>query len=170
MTAALGSRSTFNHRLKGWPGWIVLLFLAVLFVVMGAVGNDGVSTPEERADAISRRLACPECNGETVYESQVTASVNIRREIQAMVDEGRLSDDEIIAELVGQYGKDMSLLPTDDGVNVLVWGLPVAAGVAGLTGLVLVFSKWRREAALEAGPTDEDRALVAAALGDDADT
>ncbi|WP_116999163.1 cytochrome c-type biogenesis protein [Desertimonas flava] len=167
MTATLAARSSFNHRLKGWPGWIVLLFLAVLFVVMGAVGNDGVSTPEERADAISRRLACPECNGETVYESQVTASVNIRREIQAMVDEGRLSDDEIVAALEENYGERLLLLPTGKGVNVLVWALPVAAGVAGLTGLVLVFSKWRREAALEDGPTDEDRALVAAALDDE---
>lgn len=167
MTAAVASRSDFNHRLKGWPGWIILLFLAVLFLVMGAVGSDGASTPEERADDISRGLACPECNGETVYESQVTASVNIRREIQAMVDEGRLSDDEIVAELVAQYGNRLSLLPTDDGVNVLVWALPVAAGAAGLTGLVLVFSKWRRQAALDVGPTDEDRALVAAALDSD---
>lgn len=164
MTTTLAAHNTFNHRLKGWPGWIVLLFLAVLFVVMGAVGNRGVSTPEERADAIARRLACPECDGESVYESQVQGSVNIRREIQSLVDEGRLSDDEIIAQLEVSYQQPLSLLPTSDGVNVLVWALPVAAGVAGLTGLVLVFSKWRRDADDASGPTDEDRALVAAAL------
>src|SRR5690606_30349336 len=146
MTTPARPADGLNRRVKRWPGWLALLFCAVALVMIGALRDGGASTPEERADAISRRLACPECHGETGYESQVTASVNIRREIQSLVDEGRLSDDEIIAELKEIYGEPLLLLPTAEGVNVLVWALPVAAGVAGLTGLVLVFSKWRRDA------------------------
>ena len=159
------SRPGWGDRLKSRAGWMVLLFAAVLLIAVGASRDDGPSTPEERATAISRQLACPTCDGESVYESAATAAVNIRNQIQQRVDEGRLSDEEIVAELEVIYGEQLLLLPQGTGINVLVWALPVAAAVAGATGLVLVFRKWRRDAVGGADPTDEDRMLVASALG-----
>jgi cytochrome c-type biogenesis protein CcmH len=156
--------SSFNAGLKRGPGWLVLLFLAVLFLAVGISRDAGVSNPDERAAAIEQRLACPTCGGQSVYESRATGAVNISNEVQRLVDEGQLSDDEIISQLEAIYGEELLLLPRGDGINVLVWALPVAAAVAGVAGLVLVFRKWRRDAETASGPTDEDRELVAAAL------
>jgi len=149
---------------KGRGGWLVLLFAAVALVAVGASRDSGPSTPEERAAAIGRQLACPTCEGESVNESAATAALNIRAEIGRLVDAGRLSDDEIVAELEAVYGEALALVPSGTGVNALAWALPVAAAVAGVTGLIVVFRGWRREAAAAAGPTDADRLLVAAAL------
>jgi cytochrome c-type biogenesis protein CcmH len=159
----------WNRRIKGRAGWLVILFAAVAVVAVGASRQSGPSTPEERAAVIARQLACPTCEGESVYESSATSAVNIRNQIGRLVDEGRLSDDEIVAELEVVYGEQLSLVPSGTGINSLAWALPVAAAVAGATGLIMVFRKWRRDAAATAGPTDEDRLLVAAALAARAD-
>lgn len=157
--------SPWNTALKRGPAWLLVLFAAVALLVVGAARDNGPSSPEERAAAIERTLACPECQGESVYESQAPVAVDIRNQIGDRVDEGRLSDDEIVAELEDIYGEKLLLLPKGGGINSLVWALPVAAFVAGATGLILVFRKWRRESSA-ADPTDADRALVAAALGE----
>lgn len=163
------SWATFNAALKRGPGWLVLLFLTVALLAVGSSRDDGVSNPDERAAAIEQRLACPTCGGQSVYESRATGAVNISNEVQRLVDEGQLSDDEIVSRLEAIYGEELLLLPRSDGINVFVWALPVAAAVAGVTGLIVVFRKWRRDAETASGPTDEDRALVAAALAAGAD-
>ena len=45
-----------------------------------------------------------------------------------------------------------------------MWALPVAALVCALAGLIVTFRRWRRDAGQDHDPTDDDRALVAAAL------
>jgi cytochrome c-type biogenesis protein CcmH len=156
--------SGWNTAAKGWPAWLGLLFVAVVLLIVGGVRDHGASTPEERAVAIERILACPECQGESVYESQAPVAVDIRNQIRRRVDEGRMTDDEIVGELEEIYGEPLLMRPKSGGINTLVWALPVAAAVAGGAGLVLVFRKWRRESAATADPTDADRELVAAAL------
>lgn len=159
-----------NHRLKRWPGWLLLGVVAAVLLAIGVAGSDGPSDPSERADAIAQRLACPVCDGESVYESRVRAAVNIRNEITALVNEGRLSDDEIIARFETAYGDDILLLPRSDGVDVLAWALPAAAAVCAGAGLVVAFRRWRLAGGLDE-PTEEDRALVSSAMaagdGDD---
>ena len=51
------------------------------------------------------------CDGESVYESRNRASINLRNEITALVDEGRLSDDEILADLRRTYDEKILLVP-----------------------------------------------------------
>jgi cytochrome c-type biogenesis protein CcmH/NrfF len=49
-------------------------------------------------------------------------------------------------------------------LDALVWVLPAVAFVCGLAALVVVFRRWKREATELSDPTDDDRALVEAAL------
>jgi cytochrome c-type biogenesis protein CcmH len=156
--------TTWNAAAKRWPAWLALLFVAVALLIVGGVRDRGATTPEERAVAIERTLACPECQGESVYESQAPVAVDIRNQIRRRVDEGHLTDDEIVGELEDIYGERLLLRPKSGGINTLVWALPVAAAVAGGAGLVLVFRKWRDESAATPDPTEADRELVAAAL------
>jgi cytochrome c-type biogenesis protein CcmH len=155
---------TATQRAKRWPGWVLLVFVVVGLLAVGAGRADGPSTPAERAEAIEQRVACPVCDGESVFESRNTASQNIRNRIGVLVGEGELDDDEIIAVIASTYDGRILLVPRASGFDTLVWALPVAALICALAALAFTFRRWRREAAADVDPTDDDRALVAAAL------
>lgn len=169
MTASnLSGRRTLNQRLKGWPGWIALVVVLAGALVVGVLRDDGARTPAERARALEERVACPECEGESVAESRSGASENIRSAIRRLVDEGGATDEQILSYLETNYGGEILLVPRATGFDALVWALPVAALVGALAALAATFLRWRREAAEDRDPTEEDRALVAAALGESA--
>ncbi len=156
--------SGWNARVKRWPGWLALLFVVVGLVAVGVTQDTGPQTPEERITALEKRLACPVCQGENVYESRNAASVQIRELIRQGVDQGQLSDQQIIDGIVTRYNGEELLVPTSSGVAALAWALPAAAFVAGVAGLVVAFRRWHASAQQLGDPTDEDYALVAAAL------
>jgi len=156
--------TSWNRALKRWPTWVALVLVVVSFLAVGATRASGPSTPVERAEELEKRVACPTCSGESVYESRATASENIKDRIRLLVDEGQLTDDEIIAQLEVAYTARVLLVPKASGFDALVWVLPVAALVCALAGLGVTFRRWKREAAVDVDPTDDDRELVASAL------
>ena len=165
-------RTGLNGRLKGPAGWFMLLFVAVALFVVGATADRGPTTPAERAEALQQRLACPVCDGESLFESRNQAALNLRNEIENLVNAGQLSDEEIIARIESRLDQSLLLLPRSTGVDGLIWALPVAAFVCAAAGLTVVFRRWRLSAVVESAPTDDERAIVAAALatpGTDAD-
>jgi cytochrome c-type biogenesis protein CcmH len=160
---------TWNRTLKRWPTWVLLVLVVVGFLAVGATRSNGPSTPEERAEQLQKRVACPTCSGESVFESRATASENIKDRIRTLVDQGQQTDDQIISEIERSYGGRVLLVPKASGLDALVWVLPVAALVCALAGLGMTFRRWRREAAAEQDPTADDRELVASALAHDVD-
>lgn len=153
-----------NETIKRWPGWAVVLVGFVVLLVVGATRDGGPSTPEERIDAISRRLACPVCDGESVYESRGSASQGIRQEIARRVADGQLDDDQIVQAIDDNFEADLRLAPSATGVEALAWALPIAVSVLAVVGLGAVFARWRRASAMT--PTEADRAVVEAGRGE----
>ena len=153
-----------NRRLKRWPGWVALLFVVVGLIAFGATRDTGPRTPDERIESISKRLACPVCQGESVYESRNTASNQIRVAVRQAVNEGVLSDEEIIADITVSYDGEELLVPTANGIEALAWALPATAFVLGVGGLAIAFRQWQLDARALGEATDDDYALVAAAL------
>ncbi len=156
------SAAHWSKQLKRWPGWVLLVLVVAGFLAYGSTKDAGARTPEERVEEISKQLACPVCNGETVYESRNTASSAIRAEIKLQVTTTDAGDDEIIAYIVQQFGAKTQLLPKSSGFESLVWVLPSVAMVCAAVGLWVSFRRWRNAA--DAVPDDEDRARVEAAL------
>ncbi|MEY4173707.1 MAG: cytochrome c biosis protein CcmH [Actinomycetota bacterium] len=152
--------------LKRWPGWVLLLFVVAGFLAVGSTRDSGPRTPEERVELITKRIACPVCDGESVYESANTASAAIRNEVKAQVAAGVASDDEIVAFIVQNFGAKTQLLPKATGFDSLVWVLPAVALVCAAVGLGVAFRRWRANVVAE--PDEADRALVEAALADTA--
>ena len=148
-------------RVKSLPVWGLMLVLTVALLAFGASRSGGPSTAAERIDGISKRLACPTCSGESVYVSRASAAESIRNEIARQVSAGQRSDDEIVSYIEDRFPGSL-LLPPAEGVDSLVWVLPVVALVCGFGGLVVVFRRWKREGAVEA--TDDDVAVVSSAL------
>ena len=147
---------------KRWPGWVLLVFVVAGCLAYGVTRDAGARTPEERVEEISKQLACPICNGETVYESRNTASASIRAEIKNQVSATDASDDAIIAYIVQQFGAKTQLLPRASGFESLVWVIPGVALVCAGVGLFVSFRKWRTN--VDTVPDDDDRARVDAAL------
>lgn len=152
----------YNRSLKSRAGWGVLLLALAAFLAVGVVRGDTALTPQDRVDSISKRIACPVCSGESVFESQAPSAKNIRAQVASDVDTGLLSDDEIIAEIQRSFGGRVLLVPKATGLDALVWVLPVVALVLAVGGLAVTFRRWRGAAG--ALPSDDDRRIVAAAL------
>jgi cytochrome c-type biogenesis protein CcmH len=112
-------------------------------------------------------VACPICDGESVFESQNNASVALRNQLAELVADNDLNDTEIIAFIETRYGAQVLLVPKSSGIDALVWVLPAVAFAAGLAALVVVFRRWKREAGDISEPTEGDRAIVEAALAAD---
>jgi cytochrome c-type biogenesis protein CcmH len=146
--------------------WLPVLALAAVVVtalVVGGAGRGGGSrSPAARAHAIASDLRCPVCQGLSVADSPSETAKAIYDDVRRRVDAGE-SDSAIRAYYVGRYGQWILLRPETSGMGALVWVLPVTALLLGAGGLALAFRRWRRVPARSA--SDEDRALVEAALG-----
>lgn len=132
-------------------GWLVLAAAFCTLMVVGSQRDSSPSTPQERVEAISRQLACPTCDGESVSESRGAASQAIRQEISRLVAQGTLTDDEIVAVIDDSYAESLRLAPASTGIESLVWVLPVVAGAVAIFGLTVVFGRWRRTSAASDG-------------------
>ncbi|HEY0520013.1 MAG TPA: cytochrome c-type biogenesis protein [Ilumatobacteraceae bacterium] len=150
---------------KSWPSWVLLVMVVGGLLAVGAARDAGPRSPQERVEDISRRLACPICDGESVFESRNPDSQAIRVEIARQVDTGTVSDDQIINFIEQRFGSKVLLVPRATGIDALVWALPVAALVCALVGLTVAFRRWKTAA--DTIPGDADRDLVAAALAEE---
>ena len=150
-----------TRRLKTWPVWALMAVLTAGLLALGTSRDRGPSTQQDRIDVISKQLACPTCNGESIYVSRAPAAESIRNEIARQVAAGQNTDDEVVAFIENRFPGSV-LLPRTDGVESLVWILPVLLLVSCFFGLGIAFRRWRTDASLEA--TDDDAQVVVAAL------
>jgi len=152
-------------NLRRRAAWAVMAVVAASLLAFGAVRDTGPLTQGERIDSISRRIACPTCDGESVYVSRASAAEAIRNQIAREVAAGRLGDDEIVASIAEAYRAQVLLVPRATGFDSLVWILPVAVFVASVAGLWSAFRRWGDRD--DGRPTREDEALVARLLAAD---
>lgn len=145
--------------------WVVLGLVAVIALAVGA-RSGGTRSTDERVQDIASGVRCPTCAGQSVATSDAPAADAIRAQIRKDVEAGR-SDDTIRGRLASGPYEDILLTPPRSGFASLVWIVPVAAVVVAFGGLALAFRRWER--AGPTGPSRRDRALVAAALGQDPD-
>lgn len=144
-------------------GWLAMTVVAVAALLIGVSEDREPSTPGERAHHLAESIQCPTCNGQSVADSDATASRFIREQIDDRIDAGA-SDDDIRDELAASYGDDILLTPERSGLAGLVWVLPVAVLIVALGGIALAFRRWRHRSV--SGASDADRALVERALED----
>ena len=143
----------------GVARWAPYMLLGAIFIgaLIYAGRPGGVPTMKQRIASIASEVRCPTCQGLSAQESDAPAAKAVQAFISEQVVLGR-TNAQIKAELERRYGADILLRPPAHGVSVLVWAIPVVAGVAAVAGLALAFARWRSRALLEA--TDEDRVLV----------
>lgn len=156
------ARTRGRGRIKGPLGWLVLLVVVLVALGIGTFRSPGPRSDDDRVDEISRQLACPTCDGESVFESQSAAAIGIRKQIKALIQEGTFSDGQIITYIEDAFDAQTQLVPKGSGFESLVWILPVVVFVGAVAGLIVAFRRWRM--ADDTAPSDSDRALVEHAL------
>jgi cytochrome c-type biogenesis protein CcmH len=142
-------------------GWLAMVAVLAGIFALGLTDDRGPTTPDERAQHLAESLMCPTCRGQSVADSDSSASRGIRNYIEQRISEGA-TDDRIRDELARSYGESILLTPDRSGVAGLVWVVPVVALVAALAGIALAFRRWRGQRTTQA--SDADRVLVAQAL------
>lgn len=145
--------------------WLAAAVIAVAFLVVGSTRTAEPRTQQDRIDAISKRLACPTCQGESIYVSRAPAAESVRAEIARQVASAQRTDDEIIAYIENRFGSSVLLVPRSDGLDALIWILPVSFAILGVGGLGLLFVRWNRErASSESRPASRRRGIVVATV------
>jgi cytochrome c-type biogenesis protein CcmH len=141
--------------------WALAVGVLVAALVAGSLREAPPASQQERVYQIAATLSCPQCDGQSVAESDAAVARQIRIRIAEGLEAG-LDADRIQAEIAAGYDQDIRLNPSASGVTGLVWALPVMLGVFATGGLVLAFRRWSNQGTNLA--TDQDRELVAAAL------
>lgn len=158
-------------RLKSWPVWMLMGVLFVALLSVGATRDSGARTQADRIDAITKRIACPTCDGESVYVSRAPAAEAIRNQVARDVADGAKNDDEIVAAIARTFDSKVLLVPRSTGLESLVWVLPMAVLACSAAGLAAAFRRWRRDPVPDKTVNDENLvdSLLASGvdLGDD---
>ena len=94
---------------------------------------------ERRTTEIGALLRCPVCQGLAVSDSRAEMAVNMKGQVRDLLARG-YTEEQILSYFEQSYGQFVLLKPKFEGLNVLVWLLPILALVAGS---VIVFMKAR---------------------------
>ncbi|HXA32435.1 MAG TPA: cytochrome c-type biogenesis protein [Acidimicrobiales bacterium] len=136
--------------------WVVLGVVLVVALLIGSgVFSSQPLTRAQRVQAIASGIKCPSCEDLSVADSNAQTAVTVRAAIVAQVAAGR-TDQQIDDYLVARYGSSIVLTPPKSGWSLLVWVLPLVAGVVALGGLTLFMVRRRRR-----GFAPDDQAAVA---------
>lgn len=113
---------------------------------------------DPRVFEIGRELRCPTCVSESVGESNAAIAQEMRILIQEQLDQGA-SRAEVLAFFQDRYGDWILQNPPMRGINLLVWGLPIAALVLALLVAARLVLRWRAaaDAPVDVDPTDLER-------------
>jgi len=137
--------------------WLALVAVVLVAVVALAARSGTSNSPAARAGRLDSQLACPVCVGESVAESNAPESRAIRADVVKRIHEGQ-ADQEIRDAYVAIYGQHILLTPSNGGLGVIAWGVPVVALVIGAAGIFFALRRWSITPRLAA--TADDEAVV----------
>jgi cytochrome c-type biogenesis protein CcmH len=108
----------------------------------------------QRTHDVAALLRCPVCQGMSVADSPAEMAVNMKAQVHELLSRG-YTEEQILKYFELSYGQFVLLRPKFEGVNRLVWLLPLGAL---LLGIAVVFFKLRK---LERQPITSERPAAA---------
>ncbi len=134
--------------------WVLLAVLVAGGIFVATRGDDS-RTATARAASLESEFRCVECQSLSVADSQSTTAQAMRVDIRKRIAAGE-SDTTIRRAYVERYGEFILLKPRgDDGLGLVVWGLPVLLFIAAAGGLFVALRRWRAQPRLAATAADE---------------
>lgn len=120
----------------------LLVALAALLAVAAPLAV--AAEPRTTLPAMEQQVMCVVCRTPLSVANGPQAEAE-RRQIRELIAEGK-SEQQIKDVLVAQYGERVLALPSDDGFNLAVYLVPIAAVASALALLALALPRWRRHA------------------------
>ena len=91
---------------------------------------------EARARVLSSELRCMVCQNQSIDDSEAPLARDLRLLVRERLTKGD-SDSQVLNYLVARYGEFVLLKPRFELQNLLLWGLPPFALVAGMIALYM---------------------------------
>lgn len=120
-----------------------LLSLLALLALAPAANAQEIQLEREVFE-VARGLRCMTCDAESAADSNAAVSVEFRRIVRELLQEGR-SRGEIYDFFVERYGDVVLMNPPRRGVTLIVWLAPVLFGLIALATLLYYLRHWTRE-------------------------
>jgi len=115
---------------------------------------------ERRTMELSSELRCPVCQGLAIGDSPSIMAANMREQARELLARG-YTREQVLSYFEKSYGQFVLLKPKFQGVNALVWLLPV---LVLAIGFVIVVTKAKK---LEQAPVHAAKATTPAAVVED---
>jgi cytochrome c-type biogenesis protein CcmH len=93
-----------------------------------------------RTNEVSALLRCPVCQGLSVADSPSEMAVNMKGEVRALLARG-YTEEQILQYFERSYGQFVRLKPKFEGVNALVWVIPIVALLIGVGVVFMALKK-----------------------------
>lgn len=91
---------------------------------------------DTRTREVASLLRCPVCQGSAVADSPAEMAVNMKAQVHELLARG-YTEEQILQYFELSYGQFVLLKPKFEGVNALVWMLPLLALLIG--GAIVAF-------------------------------
>ena len=118
-----------------------LLALALAALVLAAPAT-AAGGPRPSAAELETELVCPVCH-ETLDESDSDAANQMKAEIRRRIAQG-WTKQQILDEMVANYGPGVLSTPAKHGFDLLAWVLPIGGAMAGVVVLGFGARYWAR--------------------------
>ncbi len=120
----------------------------------------------QRTNEVSALLRCPVCQGMAVADSPAEMAVNMKAQVHELLQRG-YTEEQILKYFELSYGQFVLLRPKFEGVNRLVWLLPLGALLLGITIVFFTLRKLESRTAKPAAADDPYLARVRDLVGGD---
>lgn len=109
----------------------------------------GIENEEQRKVFWSLICSCG-CPRETLGTCNCNVAHAMRQELKADLAAGKTIE-QIQKAYADRYGPQALAVPPNTGANWLLWALPLTAIAVGAVGVALLFTRWKKRNASEAG-------------------
>lgn len=137
-----------SPRTRSLLATLVTIALAAV-VVWGVVAGITGAGDRDRVRALTSRLRCPVCQGESVADSPSESARDIAALVEQQVQAG-WSDEQVERYFVDRYGAWVLLDPPRSGSTLLLWAVPLVAVTGGAVAVVSRLERGRRRTMLVA--------------------
>lgn len=125
--------------------WACMTAVVMLFSTLAAAMDtqQAFSDPllQERYVQLTKEFRCPKCRSETIADSSIEVSRDLRRQVKELIEAGK-TDEEIRQYMVARYGDYLLYKPPMNTRTWLLWAAPVLLLVGGIgTAFVVIARK-----------------------------
>jgi len=118
---------------------------------------------DQKTNETAAMLRCPVCQGMSIADSPSEMAVNMKHQVRELIARG-YTQEQILRYFERSYGQFVLLKPKFQGVNTLVWVLPVIALIVGIVAIFSMMGKRSSGQPVDGAPqaeaTDEDPYLA----------